>query len=112
MASSSRPSSATSSSVRWAAASGRTAGWPSGASTGRRRRVRTSGVSDGAGASRVRVVIGRAVMWWCSSDLEVDGARRGGHAGLDELALVPVDLTGAQVADLAGEQGGQAAAAD
>src|SRR6478752_295251 len=112
MASSSRPSSATSSSVRWAAASGRTAGWPSLASTGRRRVVVTSRASAGAGASRVRAVMGIAVMGCGSSDLEVDWSRRSGDTGLDELPFIPVHLTGAQVTDLAGEQGDEAALAD
>ncbi len=112
MASSSRPSSATSSSVRWAAASGRTVGWPSAARSGRRRDWRTAGASVVSGARRVRVVMGRAVMGGAPQISRWTGPAAAEMQVWIELSFVPVHLAGAQVADLAGEQGDEAALAD
>src|SRR6478752_6486643 len=115
-AASSLPSCSTAASVRCAAARGRFAGPPDAARIGLRGRVvvavpSTAPVATPSGG----VVVGRfvvAVMVVPFSDVQVD--RSGGRVdtGLDELALVAVHLTGAQVADLAGDQGDEAAAAD
>src|SRR6478735_7763815 len=115
-ASSSLPSCSTSASLRCAAALGRLAGPPDAARTGFRFRVvgAVPSATPVAAASRV-VVVGRfvvAVMVVPFSDVQVDGSGGRVDTGLDELALVTVDLAGAQVADLAGDERDEAAAAD
>ena len=109
------PARATSSSVRCAAATGRTAGCRrSLARTGRRRRVvvarpaprcRRAGATSASGSVRGQSVMGGAPQM----------SRWTGPAAAETQVwmsspFVPVHLAGAQVADLAGEQGDEAAA--
>src|SRR6478735_2748423 len=110
-ASSSWPRRSTSASDRCAAALGRFAGPPAAARIGFLGRIAASSADAPVGV----VVAGRftvVVMGFPFSDVQVDGAGGGVDAGLDQLALVAVHLPGAQVADLAGDQRCQAAAAD
>src|SRR6478735_1405943 len=103
MASSSRPSSATCSSLRCAAAGGRTAGLPDSASFPGRV------LELPAGVTLLGVITD---IPWCSSDFEVDGSGGCRDTRLDELAWFPVDFPGPQVADLPRQERCEAAVAD
>src|SRR6478672_10081049 len=103
MASSSRPSSATCSSLRCAAAGGRTVGLPDSASL--QGRVLELPVAV-AFAGEITDIP------WCSSDFEVDGSGGCRDTRLDQLAGFAMDFPGAEVADLAGQERSEAAVAD
>src|SRR5450830_170124 len=113
MASSSRPSSATCSSDRWAAAGGRTSGLPVSARAPVRFLTTTAAASEReASSSAVSGFSASVVIWWLSSEVEVHGPGGCRDTRLDKLAGLAVDLAGAKVTDLAGPQGGQAAVAN
>src|SRR4051794_40507140 len=113
-ASSSLPRRSTSSSDRCAAALGRLLGPPDAARTGFLGRIVVAVPATASGGPGGGVV-GRfvvAVIRFPFSDVQVDGSGGRVDASLDQLAFVAVHLTGAQVADLAGNEWDEAAAAD